>query len=102
MDRNGIVENALADSRAQLETFQTAWTEAEKTVFNEKMGIYGVCHAQLISYLIHSLKKNFAAIAAFLPTKSVKDCVHYYYMTKKRNNYKQKFSRRRKKIGRQG
>uniref|UniRef100_A0A1I8BWJ4 SANT domain-containing protein n=1 Tax=Meloidogyne hapla TaxID=6305 RepID=A0A1I8BWJ4_MELHA len=86
-NRNGIVENALSDSRAQLEAFQIAWSDAEKAVFNEKIAIYG---------------KNFAAIAAFLPLKSVKDCVYFYYMTKKRNNYKLKFGRRRKKLGRQG
>uniref|UniRef100_A0A915NKG6 SANT domain-containing protein n=1 Tax=Meloidogyne floridensis TaxID=298350 RepID=A0A915NKG6_9BILA len=86
-NRNGIVENALSDSRAQLEAFQIAWSDSEKAVFNEKIAVYG---------------KNFAAISAFLPLKSVKDCVYFYYMTKKRNNYKAKFGRRRKKLGRQG
>ncbi|CAK5076867.1 unnamed protein product [Meloidogyne enterolobii] len=86
-NRNGIVENALTDSRAQLEAFQIAWSDSEKAVFNEKIAVYG---------------KNFAAISAFLPLKSVKDCVYFYYMTKKRNNYKAKFGRRRKKLGRQG
>ncbi|KAL3089562.1 hypothetical protein niasHS_006946 [Heterodera schachtii] len=86
-NRNSIVENPLAEACAQIETFQNKWTELEKDVFMEKIAIYG---------------KNFAAIAAFLPLKDVKECVQFYYMTKKRNNYKQKIGRRRKKIGRQG
>uniref|UniRef100_A0A183C5E4 SANT domain-containing protein n=1 Tax=Globodera pallida TaxID=36090 RepID=A0A183C5E4_GLOPA len=86
-NRNSIVDNPLADACAQLETLQNQWADLEKEVFMEKIAIYG---------------KNFAAIAAFLPSKNVKECVQFYYMTKKRNNYKQKIGRRRKKIGRQG
>lgn len=41
--------------------------------------------------------KNFAAIAEFLDRKSVKDCVLYYYLTKKRQNYKAFMGKKRKK-----
>lgn len=84
---NGLQENSLTEIRAQLEIFQNAWSDTEKAVFSEKISAYG---------------KNFAAIAAFIPTKTVKECVQFYYMTKKKNNYKQKFGKRRKKICRQG
>ena len=52
--RNGLVENALTESRSQRENFMLTWSDAEKTRFIEKIGIYG---------------KNFAAIAAYIPSK---------------------------------
>ncbi|KAI1721408.1 nuclear receptor corepressor 1 [Ditylenchus destructor] len=85
-NRNGLVENALQDARNKLESFLNIWSDAEKEIFAKRIATYG---------------KNFAAVSAFLPSKSVKDCVLYYYMSKKRNNYKAKFGRKRKKIGRQ-
>lgn len=47
---------------------------------------------QIITY-----GKNFAAIAEFLDRKTVKDCVLYYYLTKKRQNYKALMGKKRKK-----
>lgn len=50
------------------------WTAGEREVFREK-------------YLQHP--KNFGAISACLERKTAQDCVRYYYLNKKTENYKQ-------------
>nr|XP_006818831.1 PREDICTED: nuclear receptor corepressor 1-like [Saccoglossus kowalevskii] len=50
------------------------WTDPEKQIFKEK-------------YI--QFPKNFQMIASFLERKSVPDCVLFYYLTKKNENYKQ-------------
>ncbi|XP_045539213.1 nuclear receptor corepressor 1 isoform X2 [Papilio machaon] len=53
---------------------RNVWSPAERDLFREK-------------YLQHP--KNFGQIASFLPRKTVKDCVRFYYLSKKAKNYKQ-------------
>ncbi|CAG9833250.1 unnamed protein product [Diabrotica balteata] len=62
--------------------FLNVWTTAEKELFKEK-------------YLQHP--KNFGIIASYLDRKSVSDCVQYYYLSKKTENYKQLFRKARQR-----
>uniref|UniRef100_A0A0R3RWX1 SANT domain-containing protein n=1 Tax=Elaeophora elaphi TaxID=1147741 RepID=A0A0R3RWX1_9BILA len=82
VDLNGVVLDALGDHNSHIEYFLEKWTDDEKQTFKEQIVTYG---------------KNFAAIAEFLDRKSVKDCVLYYYLTKKRQNYKALMGKKRKK-----
>ena len=71
-DNNGLIEDmeAVYKSRQLL----NVWTASEKEIFKKK-------------YLQHP--KNFFKIASYLDRKSVSDCVQYYYLSKKKENYKQ-------------
>lgn len=41
--------------------------------------------------------KNFAKIASYISTKSIAECVAYYYASKKEENYKAKLEKKRKR-----
>ncbi|XP_065575578.1 nuclear receptor corepressor 1-like isoform X2 [Artemia franciscana] len=69
---NGIVEDPMEGHRER--QLLNVWTEQEKDIFKEK-------------YLQHP--KGFALVKTFLERKSIPDCVHYYYISKKTENYKQ-------------
>lgn len=71
-NENGRIEDMMAEH--QQRKALNMWTAGEKETFKEK-------------YLQHP--KNFGAIAAFLDRKSPQDCVRYYYLSKKTENYKQ-------------
>lgn len=72
VNKNGFVED-LSQEYKEKQLFNI-WTDQEKEIFREK-------------YLQHP--KNFAFIASCIPRKSVADCVQYYYLSKKSENYKQ-------------
>ena len=71
-NNNGLVLDPLREYNER--KFVNTWTDAEKEIFKEK-------------YLLHP--KNFGQIAQFLERKTVSDCVQYYYLSKKTENYKQ-------------
>nr|XP_022902723.1 uncharacterized protein LOC111415336 [Onthophagus taurus] len=79
-NNNGCVEDMAAVHKSR--QFLNVWTQAEKEVFKEK-------------YLQHP--KNFYLIASCLEKKSVADCVQYYYLSKKTENYKQLLKRSRQR-----
>ncbi|EEC11848.1 hypothetical protein IscW_ISCW008711, partial [Ixodes scapularis] len=72
LNRNSLVEDLSSDYKER--QMHNLWTDQEKELFREK-------------YLQHA--KNFSIIASYLERKSVADCVQYYYLTKKSENYKQ-------------
>ncbi|XP_022241550.1 uncharacterized protein LOC106459370 isoform X2 [Limulus polyphemus] len=72
INKNGLVEDPMAEYKER--QMLNIWTDQEKEVFREK-------------FLQHP--KNFIIIASHLERKSVADCVQYYYLTKKSENYKQ-------------
>ncbi|XP_055862801.1 serine/arginine repetitive matrix protein 2-like isoform X3 [Biomphalaria glabrata] len=73
VNNNGLLEDAL-EVHKEAQNYMARWTEAERQIFKEK-------------YLQNP--KNFVVIASFLSQKSVPDCVQFYYLTKKSENYKQ-------------
>ncbi|EDV20184.1 uncharacterized protein TRIADDRAFT_61318 [Trichoplax adhaerens] len=72
VNNNGLITDIKAFELQR--KIQSIWTEEEKKLFVEKFALY---------------PKDFFTIASFFYNKSVQDCVHFYYMTKKKVNYKQ-------------
>ena len=83
INTNGLIQEPLRVYNER--KFINVWTDAEKEIFKEK-------------FLLHP--KNFGQIAQFLERKTVSDCVQYYYLSKKTENYKQQL--RKSKIRRRG
>ncbi|CAH1393589.1 unnamed protein product [Nezara viridula] len=71
VNNNGRLEDFTADYKEK--QLLNVWTQSEKEIFKEK-------------YMQHP--KNFGIIASYLDKKSVCDCVQYYYLSKKTENYK--------------
>ncbi|XP_078490360.1 nuclear receptor corepressor 1-like [Ciona intestinalis] len=68
---NGFIREPFKDFKESQQL--DSWAEQEKIIFKEK-------------FVLHP--KNFNLIASFIEKKSVADCILYYYLTKKTNNYK--------------
>ncbi|KER28615.1 hypothetical protein T265_04571 [Opisthorchis viverrini] len=66
----------VTDCRAQLQEEHdlSKWTDDEKQIFRERF---------------LATPKNFPSIASYLEGKTVAECIHYYYLSKKTERYKQ-------------
>lgn len=73
-NRNGLLQPEELEALHSERKLINVWSSVEHELFKEK-------------YLQHP--KNFGTIAQSLEHKSVPDCVHHYYLTKKAENYKQ-------------
>ncbi|XP_021953733.1 uncharacterized protein LOC110850604 isoform X3 [Folsomia candida] len=69
---NGLMEDPMQEYKDK--QFLNLWTDQEKEIFKEK-------------YLQHP--KNFGIIKSYLDRKCIPDCVLYYYLSKKTENYRQ-------------
>ncbi|XP_011702384.1 PREDICTED: nuclear receptor corepressor 1, partial [Wasmannia auropunctata] len=73
-NRNGLLQPEELEALHSERKLINVWSSVEHELFKEK-------------YLQHP--KNYGVIAQSLEHKSVPDCVHHYYLTKKAENYKQ-------------
>merc|ERR1712083_1175931 len=82
---NGLIQDPMLIYNER--KYVNMWSDQERETFKEK-------------YLQHP--KNFGLIAQYLERKTVSDCVQYYYLSKKAENYKQllRKSRTRPRPGR--
>ncbi|KAK1787858.1 hypothetical protein P4O66_016338, partial [Electrophorus voltai] len=71
INMNGLMDDPMKVYKSR--QFMNVWTEHEKEIFKEK-------------FVQHP--KNFGLIASYLERKCVADCVLYYYLTKKSQNFK--------------
>uniref|UniRef100_A0A8C3PET7 Nuclear receptor corepressor 2 n=1 Tax=Chrysemys picta bellii TaxID=8478 RepID=A0A8C3PET7_CHRPI len=71
INMNGLMDDPMKVYKDR--QVMNMWSEQEKETFREK-------------FMQHP--KNFGVIASFLDRKTVADCVLYYYLTKKSENYK--------------
>lgn len=83
INNNGLIHDPMKEYHER--KFLNTWTDQEKEIFKEK-------------FLL--TPKNFGQIAQFLDRKSVSDCVQYYYLSKKTENYKQLMRRVKGRKGR--
>lgn len=80
INTNGYVEDIVAEYKVY--QIMNTWSDEEKDIFRE-------------SYLQNP--KNFRQIATLTGRKNVANCVQYYYMSKKSENYKQLYKKMQKK-----
>ncbi|CAB3362401.1 Hypothetical predicted protein [Cloeon dipterum] len=82
INTNGLIEDYEQEYKER--THINIWTNEERDIFREK---YFTVHKEL--------SKNFSNIAQALDKKCTSECVQYYYLTKKSENYKQMCKRPR-------
>uniref|UniRef100_A0A8C9T7R4 Nuclear receptor corepressor 1 n=1 Tax=Scleropages formosus TaxID=113540 RepID=A0A8C9T7R4_SCLFO len=79
INMNGLMDDPMKVYKAR--QFMNVWTDHEKEIFKEK-----------IEFFFFLKKKKFVCIFltthCSLPLQCVSDCVLYYYLTKKNQNYK--------------
>lgn len=80
INKNGYVDDIIAEYK-EYQILNT-WTDEEKEIFRE-------------NYLQHP--KDFGLIARMTSRKNVANCVQYYYLSKKSENYKQLLKRQQKR-----
>lgn len=80
-NRNGLLQPEELEALHSERKLINVWSSNEHELFKEK-------------YISHP--KNFGAIGQSFEHKSVPDCVHHYYLTKKAENYKQLLRRSRR------
>merc|ERR1711981_16943 len=81
---NGLIQDPMLIYNER--KYVNMWTDQERETFKDK-------------YLQHP--KNFGLIAQYLERKTVSDCVQFYYMSKKTENYKQLLRKTRTRQPRQ-
>ncbi|KAK6740626.1 hypothetical protein RB195_008843 [Necator americanus] len=82
-NKHAVIKDAAQANKNWIETFLASWSDEEKNLFRERLAAVG---------------KNYANIAMFLENKTVKDCVLYYYLCKKRENFKSLIPKRKRKL----
>ncbi|XP_069040617.1 nuclear receptor corepressor 1 isoform X9 [Lepisosteus oculatus] len=94
INMNGLMDDPMKVYKAR--QFMNVWTDHEKEIFKEKYVFISQKEQWLVTledvfgnthwFVQHP--KNFGLIASYLERKCVADCVLYYYLTKKNENYK--------------
>ena len=82
VNTNGKIEDPLTEYKDRSLIAKISWTDEEKETFREKYILY---------------PKNFGLISTYLERKSVCDCVQYYYLSKKSENYRNLLRKHAKK-----
>uniref|UniRef100_A0AC34GUZ1 SANT domain-containing protein n=1 Tax=Panagrolaimus sp. ES5 TaxID=591445 RepID=A0AC34GUZ1_9BILA len=82
-----IISNPIEKANENLTRFLQSWSTFERQTFQRKFLLYG---------------KNFPALSACIGTKSMEECIRYFYLTKQHVKYKQLQKKpKRKKAGKQ-
>jgi len=82
---NSLVEDPVEEQIVQSQV--NVWSEEEKLVFIEKLADFS-CQNE-----IEGNKKNFFAISRFLPNKTTRDCIQFYYLNKRTKFFKQTYKK---------
>jgi len=82
---NGLVVDPIQEETDR--SFVNSWSEEEKQVFIEKLVDFSFRPER------EGVKKNFYAISHFLPNKTTRDCVQFYYLHKKTPYFKQMYKK---------